>query len=120
MIINWCNFFLIILWVSLFSFILTLNNLLNLLILSELIWITLYVYSSILATIYNSMFIFLIGLFLLGIATCESAIGLTLLILRMAIFNSINEYDVLNNQNNFLYKNKHILVINSKIKNERI
>jgi hypothetical protein len=61
---------------------------------------------------------FVIGLFLLGIATCETAIGLSLLILRMSIFGSINNYDTINNQNYFLYKNKNINIINSKIKNE--
>lgn len=74
-------------------------------------------YSSIIATIYNSMFIFIIGLFLLGIATCETAVGLSLLILRMSIYGSINNYDVINNKNYFLYKNKNISLINSKINN---
>lgn len=94
-----------------------LNNMLNLLIFSELIWVCLYMYSSIIATIYNSMFIFIIGLFLLGIATCETAVGLSLLILRMSIYGSINNYDVINNKNYFLYKNKNISLINSKINN---
>lgn len=94
-----------------------LNNLLNLLIFSELIWICLYIYSSIISINHNSMFIFLLGLFLLGIATCETAVGLALLILRMSIFGSINNYDLVHNQNYFFYKNKNINIINSKIKN---
>ena len=118
MIITWCDFFLLILWLFFFSFIIVINNLLNLLIFSELIWICLYLYSSLLSTSLNSMFLFIVGLFLLGIATCETAIGLTLIILKTSIFGSINNFDSLNYQNYFLYKNKNISLINSKIKND--
>lgn len=75
-------------------------------------------YASLISVSYNSIFIFIVGLFLLGIATCETAIGLSILILRMSIFGSINSYDTLNNQNYYLYKNKTINIINSKIKND--
>ena len=92
------------------------NNLLNILILSELIWVILYVYATVLSTVYDSIFIFLVGLFLLGVATCESAVGLALLILRMGIFGSVTNYDVGNANNYFIYKNKKLSFINSKIK----
>lgn len=63
------------------------------------------------------MFIFIIGLFLLGIATCETAVGLSLLMLRMSIFGSINNNDTINKKNYFIYKNKNISLVNSKITN---
>lgn len=75
-----------------------------------------YVYSALLSANYDSMFIFLVGLYLLAISTGETTIGLSLLILRISIFGSISTIDNFNFKGYYLGKRRSLSVINSRLK----
>lgn len=110
---SWLDFFLFFLWLNFFGFIFSFSNLINLLLLCEIFWVIFFIYFSILSIYFNSMIIFLIAIYILCIATSETTIGLSILILKSSIFGSINNINNLNLKN--LNKLK-INLINSKIK----
>lgn len=85
--------------------------------LSELVWILLFLNIIVVSTFYDSFFLFLVGLFVLGLAACETAVGLSLLILKSSIFGTVTNFDNLNYNNYFIYKNKNVSLIFSKISN---
>lgn len=103
-------------WGIVFGLMCSYTNLYNILILGEIIWVLLYLYGSFLSSLYDSLFIFVISVYLLSLATGETVIGLALLILRMSVFGSINNYDILSTQNYLFYRNTKINLISSKKK----
>jgi len=111
--LTWLDFFIFFLWINFFGFIVSFSNLINLLLLCETFWIIFFIYFSILSVYMNSMLIFLISIYILCIATSETTIGISILILKSSIFGSLNNF------NNFNLKNINKLkinLINSKIK----
>lgn len=90
-------------------------NLLNLLLLGELLWVLIYTYSSIISVYYDSIFTFLVALYILGLATGETTIGLSLIILKLSISGSTNTVDNINKKNYFLFRKKYVNNINSKL-----
>lgn len=78
----------------------------NLLLLNELIWIAIFIYYSIFGLYLDIFLIVFIGIGALGIATGESVVGLSLIILKNAIFSSSSQNNFLNNKNFFFYRFK--------------
>jgi|LakMenEpi06Jul12_1017403.scaffolds.fasta_scaffold02484_2 NADH:ubiquinone oxidoreductase subunit K len=95
------------------------NNILNILVLAELIWILTYVYASMLSVSYDSIFVFVSGVYVLILATGETTVGISILILRMNLFGSISINDTLKTKNNFYFRKKFNTLINSKITNDK-
>lgn len=112
----WLDFFFFSLWINLISFLILNSSLLNLLIVCELFWVILYIYFSILSVYLNSMIIFLTGIYILCIATSETTIGLSLLILKSNIFGSINNINLLNLGTLNNLNRMKVNLINSKVK----
>lgn len=115
---TWLDFFLFFLWLNFISFFILNSNLLNLLIVCELFWVILYIYFSILSVYLNSMIIFLTGIYILCIATSETTIGLSLLILKSNIFGSINNNNLINTGNSKNRLLPKISLVNSRIKKQ--
>ena len=113
---SWLDFFLFLIWINFFGFLVSFSNLINLLILCELFWIIFFVYFSILSTHFNSMIFFLISIYILCIATGETTIGLSLLILKSSIFGSLNNLNLINVKNLKIFNKLKINLINSKLK----
>lgn len=95
------------------SMMFSISNIFNLLLVTELIWICIYVYSSLLSSYYDSLFIYLFALYLLGISTGESSLGLSLLMLKLAISGSFNLNDNLSIKNSYVSAKRLDNVINS-------
>jgi len=98
------------------SLIFSSNNILNILILGELIWVLSYIYASMLSVSYDSLFFFVTAVYILILATGETTIGISLLILRMSLFGTINLNNSLKTKNHFFFRRKFNTLINSKIK----
>lgn len=110
---TWLDFFIFFLWINFFGFLLSFSNLINLLLLCETFWIIFFIYYSVLSVHTNSMIIFLISIYILCIATSETTIGISILILKSSIFGSLNNFNNLS----IKHVNKlKINLINSKIK----
>nr|QIB71970.1 NADH dehydrogenase subunit 4L [Gruberia lanceolata] len=115
MLISWVDFLLLLFWVIFIGFFTFSSSLLNLLLLGELLWIMIYSYASVISVYYDSIFAFLIAIYILGLATGETTIGLSLIILKLSIFGSINTTDSVNKKNYFLFRKKYINNINSRL-----
>ena len=105
-----------LLLIVILSLIFSSNNILNILVLGELIWVLSYIYASMLSVSYDSIFIFVSGVYILILATGETTVGISLLILRMNIFGTINLNNTLKTKNHFFFRRKFTTLINSKIK----
>jgi NADH:ubiquinone oxidoreductase subunit K len=112
---SWLDFFIFFLWINFFGFIISFSNLINLLLLCELFWIIFFIYFSVLSVYYNSVIIFLVSIYILCIATGETTIGLSLLILKSTIFGSLNNYNLISNKNTKFFNKLKNNIINSKI-----
>lgn len=115
MVYSWFDFLFIILFINLSSFVFLYTTFLNILIICELFWIIIYIYFSILSIQFNSIIIFLTGIYILCIATSETTIGLSILVLKWNLFGSINNFNILNVKNLNLFNKTKINLINSKI-----
>jgi NADH:ubiquinone oxidoreductase subunit K len=115
----WLDFVVLLLLVVIISLTFSSNNILNILVLGELIWILTYIYASMLSVSYDSIFIFVSGVYILILATGETTIGISILILRMNLFGTISINDTLKTKNNFYFRRKFNTLINSKITNDR-
>lgn len=113
---SWLDFFLLLLLINFFGFLVSFSNLINLLLLCELFWVIFFIYFSMLSAYYNSMLIFLVSIYILCIATSETTIGLSILILKSSIFGSLNNLNFLNIKNTKNFNKFKINLINSKIK----
>ena len=88
--LNYLIFFNSIIWVLFFSFLIAPNNLFFLILLSELIWVTLYCLTSMVGSIIDDITCFSINFFILGFASIELCFGLLLLIVLKQLRFSTN------------------------------
>lgn len=103
----WINFWIILLWILIFSFIFNAQNFIKLLICSELVWVVIYCYTLFCGVINDDITLLSTGFFVLGLAGLEFSIGLLLIIL----FKNLNKSIFLDNEkmwttNKFINKNK--------------
>ena len=80
----------------------------------EVFWIIIYTYVLFLSVYYDLFFLFLLGVYMLILATTESSIGLSLLILRMNIIGTTT-VENFGFKNYFFLRKKNNLNIFSKI-----
>lgn len=78
---TWINFWNLIFWVVLFSFLFNPNNFLNLLLFSEITWLVLYVLTIIFGAYNDDINLTSFTFFILGLAGLEFGFGFLLLIL---------------------------------------
>lgn len=76
---------------SLGGFLLISPNLLNFILLSELMWIGLYVMAILLGTYLDSAILIAWGIMLFCIATAESVIGLSLLMFKFILYHNVRD-----------------------------
>lgn len=114
--LSWIDLTVFLLWAVFAALLLSHTSLYNLLILGEMLWVSLYVYSSLLSSLYDSLFFFIIAVYMLAIATGETVVGLSLLIVRMSVFGSIHNYDNYSAKNSYFYRKNKINLISSRIK----
>jgi NADH:ubiquinone oxidoreductase subunit K len=88
--LNWLVFFNASFWLCFFGFLIIPTNFFSLILLSELIWILLYVLSAIVGTIIDDLTCFSITFFILGFASIELCFGLLLLVVIKQLKLSIN------------------------------
>lgn len=112
---SWFDFLLIILLLNLSSFIFLYTTFLNVLIICELFWIIIYIYLSVLSIQFNSIIIFLTAIYILCIATSETTIGLSILMLKLNIFGSVNNFNLLNIKNINVFNKLKVNLINAKL-----
>ncbi len=80
----------LIISISLLGFIYIIPTLLYWLLLAEIVWIGVYANFVVSSTLYDALAIFIFGLFILCLATGESAIGLSLLIFNFIVTGNIH------------------------------
>ena len=83
---GWINFFTFIFWVSLVVFFKHLTSVVSLVILSEIIWVLLYVFSVYVGLVNNDINLLLIPFVILVIASVEFSI-IFLLLMLFRVFN---------------------------------
>ncbi len=109
---SWLVFWNSIFWLALFLFLLNANNLLSLLLYSELVWVILYIMSVFLGSLNDDINLFSTSFFLLALAGLEFSFGLLIIILFK---NTRVSYDFNSNSNvsnQFFKKNIKKLYIN--------
>lgn len=87
---TWLNFWNLLFWLVLFSFLFNPNNFLNLLLFSEITWLSLYVLTIILGACNDDINLVSFTFFILSLAGLEFAFGFLLLILFKNFNISIN------------------------------
>jgi hypothetical protein len=114
MLLNWLDFNMFILLVSL-VLIFSLNHyLLNLFLVNEIIWITLGLYYLIYSFEVDIFILIIVSIGVFSVATGETVTGLSLLILKSSLGSTISSPNFSIVKNNFLTRYKKI---NFKIKN---
>lgn len=88
--LTWLSFINLSFWIVFFSFVLVNSNLYSLVLLSEIIWIILYLLSAIVGSIIDEINCFGLTFLLLGLASIELSIGLLILIIIRRLKLSIN------------------------------
>lgn len=91
---TWVNYWNLIIWVSILGFSLNLNSLVNLLIFSEITWISLYTYSLILGGLSDDLTLYSTSFLILGLASLEFCIGYLIIILFKIFFKTTDLSDV--------------------------
>lgn len=99
-------------WLSIFSFCLNPNSFINLLIFSEVTWLSLYTYTLVLGVANDELTILSTSFFLLGLASLEFVIGFLLIILFKNFFQSINLVDIEKNWRQYNTNNNSKLYVN--------
>lgn len=112
----WIDFFNLLFWLSILGFLINYSNFLFIFLFSEITWIILYSYSSILGIFLDDLNLLSNTFFSLGLAGIEFAIGF-LLIISFKKFNV--SYNLLDN-NSFLKINSSNFFKNSLINNNNI
>lgn len=75
-------------WIIMFSFLLNSYNIIQLLFLSELAWVCLYTYTTILSGFTDDITLLTLSFFILGLAGLEFSFGFILIILVNYFFKS--------------------------------
>lgn len=112
----WIDFFNLIFWLSILGFLINYSNFLFIFLFSEITWIILYSYSSILGIYLDDLNLLSNTFFSLGLAGIEFAIGF-LLIISFKKFNV--SYNIIDN-NSFLKINSSNFFKNSLNNNNNI
>ena len=87
------NMWLILFWFSWILFFLNTTNLLKLFVTSEIIWLTLYVYSLISGVFIDDLNLYTLSILIITIASVEFSIGFILIIFFKKIFKNTNLMD---------------------------
>lgn len=90
------NFWLVLFWFSWILFFLNTTNLIKLFVTSEIIWLTLYVYTLIVGITVDDVHMYALSLMLITIASVEFSIGFVLIIFFKKIFKTTNIMDNIN------------------------
>jgi NADH:ubiquinone oxidoreductase subunit K len=91
--IGWLNFWNAFFWISLFGFVINIENFLKILIFSEVTWLSLYCYTILTGVSNNDLTLLSNSFFILGFASLEFSIGLLLIIIFKNNMKSINLTD---------------------------
>ena len=115
LLLSWFDFFYILLWSIFVGLLLFVGNLLNILLLGELVWIMLYLLSSLSSISCDSIYLLGTTFFLLGLATGETAIALSVFILKISIYGNLKNSVNLDSNSFFSFRDKNINTLNSKL-----
>lgn len=94
---NWINFLTLLFWLIIFSFLLNSYNVIQLLFLSELAWVFLYVYTTLLSGFTDDITLLTLSFLILGLAGLEFSFGFILVILINFFYKSTNLTNKKNN-----------------------
>ena len=97
---------------ALLGFLYGIINLLNVLVFMELFWVSIFIYFSLKSQEYDSMILFLIGVYSLCLATAETCVGLALIMTKVSFSSLVTLED-----DNFYYllRNKLANFMNDKV-----
>lgn len=107
---GWINFWNLLFWLSITGFLINLENLFKILIYSELVWIILYTYTVLIASINNDLNILSTSFYILAIAGLEFSVGIILIVFfknnikSISVENENKNEKIFNKQKNFLNK----------------
>lgn len=87
---NWVNFLILVFWVVMFCFLLNAYNVIQLLFLSEIIWVCLYTYTVIMSGFTDDITLLTLSFLILGLAGLEFSFGFILIILINFFFKTNN------------------------------
>jgi hypothetical protein len=88
--LSWANFISILFWVAFFVFFLGANNFFQLLLVSEVLWVLLYVLAACLGVLVDDINLFSMTFFILGLAAVELSLGLLLLVFSKYLDLALN------------------------------
>ena len=91
--LTWINYVTLIFWLIIFLFFLNLQNILNIVLYSEILWVILYCYVVILGNINDDLLLSSTSFFLLALAGLEFSIGFILIIFFKKFKKSFNLVD---------------------------
>lgn len=110
----WLNFWIFIFWLSLIGFIINPSNFVNLILFSEITWVSLYCYSALTGVVNDDINLLTLSFLILGLAGVEFVLGLLILVIFRNFNKTLNLMETDLVWYNFLYKNKRNLAINKK------
>jgi len=87
---NWVNFLVLVFWVVMFCFLLNAYNVIQLLFLSEIVWVCLYTYTVIMSGFTDDITLLTLSFLILGLAGLEFSFGFILIILINFFFKTNN------------------------------
>lgn len=86
---SWSSFLISLVWLSIVALIFNSNNLINLIIFSEIVWVLLYALSSVLGIINDDITIMSLTFLSLGLAGLEFSLGILIITLFKSNTGSI-------------------------------
>jgi len=99
LVLTWINFLTFLFWLSSSMFLFNSKNLITLIIYSEIVWVVLYCYTTIVGTINDDLILTSTSFFLLALAGLEFCIGFIIAIFYRNFKKSF-DLDLLNNFSN--------------------
>jgi hypothetical protein len=99
---NWLNFINILFWILLFFFLLNSYNIVQLLFLSEIVWILLYTLTTILSSFTDDLILLTLSFFILGLSGLEFSFGIILVI----VYNFFKKTTNITDKKKKLFDNK--------------
>ena len=110
----WLNYWIIVFWLIIFVFFFNSSNFINLIIISELVWVLLYTFTISNGLLFDDLNFYSFAFFFLGLAGLEFSFALLLLLL----FKSLNlSFNLKFNEKNgsFFFQNfNNVLNLNRK------
>lgn len=95
-VLTWINFLTFLFWLSTSMFLINSKNLVTIILYSEIIWVVLYAYTTIIGTINDDLTLTSTSFFLLALAGLEFCIGFIITIFYRNFKKSFN-LDIVNN-----------------------